>query len=506
MPDNQILAMKGIEIQFPGVKALDKVDFDLRAGEVHALLGENGAGKSTLIKCLTGVHHMDAGNIRYDGKEITPTSPQAAIAMGISTVFQEINLCQNLTVAENIFVGRQPMKRLNAINWKSINERAEALLSRFNIHIDVTRPLDYYATGIQQMVSIARAVDIKAKILILDEPTSSLDENEVERLFDVVMDLKAHGMGIIFITHFLDQAFKISDRLTVLRNGHLVGNYEAQSISKIELVRQMIGKNMEEIFALKRPTVAPDAEMMLEVDSLGITGKVEDVSFDLKKGELIGFAGLLGSGRTETAEMVFGVTRAEHGTIRIKGKTVRIHSPIDAIGHRMAFCPEDRKRDGIIGDLSIRENIALVVQSQRGALRPMSSRESQELADRFIRMLDIATPNADKKVSELSGGNQQKVILARWMATQPELLILDEPTRGIDVGAKAEIQRLMLKMCAEGVSVIFISSELDEILRCSNRVLVMRDRCKAGELPGGTSRQEDILQVIAEGSKAEEGA
>jgi simple sugar transport system ATP-binding protein len=447
--------MKSIEIQFPGVKALDKVDFDLSAGEVHALLGENGAGKSTLIKCLTGVLHMDAGKIIYDGREIAPSSPQAAMEMGISTVYQEINLCQNLTVAENIFVGRQPMKRGSRIDWKSINSRAEALLSRFNIHIDVTRPLDYYSTGIQQMVSIARAVDVKAKILILDEPTSSLDENEVERLFDVVRDLKKTGMGIIFITHFLDQVFQISDRLTVLRNGRLVGDFATDQISKIELVRQMIGKDMAEIFALKRPTVAPDARDRLEADSLGVSGKVENVSFTLREGELIGFAGLLGSGRTETAEMVFGVTRAERGSIRIDGKDVRIHTPFDAIGHQMAFCPEDRKRDGIIGDLSVRENIALVVQSRRGILKPMGLKEQTELAEKYIRLLGIATPDAEKKVGELSGGNQQKVILARWMATQPEVLILDEPTRGIDVGAKAEIQRLMLKMCAEGVSVIF---------------------------------------------------
>ncbi|NLI20948.1 MAG: sugar ABC transporter ATP-binding protein [Clostridiales bacterium] len=498
--------MKGIEIQFPGVKALDKVDFDLIAGEVHALLGENGAGKSTLIKCLTGVHHMDKGQILYDGKEITPTSPQAAIAMGISTVFQEINLCQNLTVAENIFVGRQPMKRGKRIDWKAINRRAEELLLRFNIHIDVTRPLDYYSTGIQQMVSIARAVDVRAKILILDEPTSSLDEKEVERLFDVMRDLKKTGMGIIFITHFLDQVFAISDRMTVLRNGHLVGNFLTDQISKIELVRQMIGKDMDVIFALKRPTVAEGAPETLKVENLGIAGRVENVSFSLRKGELIGFAGLLGSGRTETAEMVFGVTRADHGAIEINEKPARIRIPVDAIQHKMAFCPEDRKRDGIIGDLSVRENIALVVQSRRGALKPMSPKEQLDLADKYITMLGIATPDADKKVGELSGGNQQKVILARWMATQPEILILDEPTRGIDVGAKAEIQRLMLELCGQGVSVLFISSELDEILRCSNRVIVMRDRCKAGELPGETSRQEDILQVIAEGSSLEEDA
>ena len=506
MPQEKILEMKGIEIQFPGVKALDKVDFELLSGEVHALLGENGAGKSTLIKCLTGVHHKDAGTILLCGKKITPTSPEAAIEMGISTVFQEINLCQNLTVAENIFVGRQPMKRDGRIDWKTINKRAEELLVRFNIHIDVTRPLDFYSTGIQQMVSIARAVDVKAKILILDEPTSSLDENEVERLFDVVKELKASGMGIIFITHFLDQVFAISDRATVLRNGHLVGTYDISKINKLDLVREMIGKNMDEIFALKRPDVAPDAEEMLSVSGIGRSGSVEDVSFTLKRGELIGFAGLLGSGRTETAEMIFGVNKAEHGKIALHGKHMSIPNPICAIEQKMAFCPEDRKRDGIIGDLSIRENIALVVQAKRGALKPMPMREQQALAARYIEMLGIATPDAEKKVGELSGGNQQKVILARWMASQPELLILDEPTRGIDVGAKAEIQRLMLEMCEKGLSVIFISSELDEILRCANRILVMRDRRKAGELSAESSTQEDILRLIADDAAAQEGA
>ena len=495
--------MKGIEKQFPGVLALNKVDFSIKAGEIHALLGENGAGKSTLVKCLTGVHPMDAGTILFDGKEIRPTSPQDAFSMGISTVYQEINLCPNLTVAENIFVGRQPMK-YGMIDWKEINKRARELMSRFHMDIDVTRPLNNYSTAIQQMVSIARAVDIEAKILILDEPTSSLDDNEVKLLFDVMNELKAEGMGIIFITHFLDQVFAVSDRLTILRNGTLVGTYNIQDITKLELVTMMIGKDMDVIFNLKRADVAPDAPEMLNTKDLGAPGQIQNVNLSLKKGELMGFAGLLGSGRTETAELIFGAVPATEGTETINGKQVDIKKPIDAINARLAFCPEDRKRDGIIGDLSIRENIALALQARRGFLHPISMQEQNELANKYIKLLSIATPNAEKKIGELSGGNQQKVILARWMATQPDLLILDEPTRGIDIGAKAEIQRLMLEMCNDGVSVIFISSELDEIIRCSNRIVVMRDGKKVGEVSGEGCSQQTILNIIANGMQ--EGA
>lgn len=504
MDQDILLSMRGIEIQFPGVKALDGVDFSLRRGEVHALLGENGAGKSTLIKCLTGVNKMDAGVIELEGKEIRPQNPQNAMELGISTVFQEINLCDNLSVAENIFIGRQPMKH-GQIDWKTINRRSSELLERFRIHIDVTRPLSNYSTAIQQMVSIARAVDVDAKVLILDEPTSSLDNDEVKRLFDVMRDLKAQGIAIIFITHFLDQVFEMSDRMTILRNGHLVGVYNANEITKLELVSSMIGKDLDEIFDMKSPNLKADAPMMVEADHIGVTGKVEDISFTQKKGELLGFAGLLGSGRTETAEMLFGVTKLSNGDLKIAGIPVKFNMPMDAINHKLAFCPEDRKRDGIIGDLTIRENIMLALQARRGMMKPMSRKEQNELADKYIKMLSIATPDAEKKIGELSGGNQQKVILARWMATEPDLLILDEPTRGIDVGAKAEIQRLMLQMCEDGMSIIFISSELDEIIRCSNRIIVMRDGKKAGELQGEGCTQADIMRIIA-GEKVGETA
>ncbi len=505
MLNDIVLEMKGIEIQFPGVKALDKVDFTLRRGEVHALLGENGAGKSTLIKCLTGVHRMDAGKILFDGKEIHPKTTQEANKLGISTVYQEVNLCPNLTVAENIFVGRQPMKK-GQIDWKTINRRAGELMRRMGMDIDVTLPLSSYSIAIQQMASIARAVDVNAKILILDEPTSSLDENEVKRLFDVMDGLRTQGLGIIFITHFLDQVFEISDKLTVLRNGRLVGEFATKGISKLDLVTSMIGKDMNEIYNLKKARQDTAAPIVLQADKIGIPGKVEEISLDVKKGELVGFAGLLGSGRTETAEMLFGVVHTAKGKVTMHDDVLSLKAPLDAIMHKMAFCPEDRKRDGIIGDLSVRENITLAVQATRGFMHPMTRQEQQETADRYIKLLSIATPDAEKKVGELSGGNQQKVILARWMATQPDLLILDEPTRGIDVGAKAEIQRLMLEMCEKGMGIIFISSELDEIIRCSNRIIVMRDLGKAAELDGEGCRQADILAIIANEDKQEVNA
>ncbi len=499
MPGKNILEMRGITIEFPGVKALDGVDFSLREGEIHSLLGENGAGKSTLIKCINGVNRKDSGVILLDGKEINPSGPYDAMQLGISTVFQEVNLCPNLSVAENIFVGRQPMKH-NQIDWKEINRRAEELMSRFHLDIDVTRPLSYYSTAIQQMTAIARAVDVQAKILILDEPTSSLDENEVQLLFSVMRELKASGMGIIFITHFLDQIYAVSDRMTILRNGHLVGTYDINELGKVELVTKMVGKDMDVIFSLKRAEVSPDAPIMLKAEHIGDSSRIDDISITLKKGELIGFAGLLGSGRTETAEMLFGASRAVHGEIFVDGQNVSIKTPFDAIKSEIAFCPEDRKRDGIIGDLSIRENIMLAVQSRKGFMHPMTRQEQTELADKYIKLLGIATPDCEKKAGELSGGNQQKVILARWMAASPKVLILDEPTRGIDIGAKAEIQRLMLEMCGEGVSVIFISSELDEIIRCSNRIIIMRDRAKVAEVDGESCTQQDILRIIAEGA------
>ncbi len=499
MQDNIILTMQDIEMSFPGVRALKQASLTLRRGEVHALMGENGAGKSTMVKCLTGVYHKDSGEIIYDGKKIEPTTPQAAVEMGISTVYQEINLCPNLTVAENMFIGRQPL-RGKLVDWKTMNRRSVEVLRRFNINIDVTRPLSTYSVAIQQLVSIARAVDVDAKILILDEPTSSLDEQEVDKLFEIMRRLRSEGMAIVFITHFLDQVYEISDRITVLRNGELIGEYEVKNFPKIDLVTKMIGKELSDLSAISRVEKSEDEkQIIVEAEDICVAGKISDVNMQLRTGEVLGFAGLLGSGRTESAETLFGVQKAHCGTIKIKNKQVNLRSPADAIKNNIAFCPEDRKRDGIIAELSIRENIVLAIQARQGLLKKMPLKQQQELADKYIKLLGIATPDAEKKIGELSGGNQQKVILARWLATEPEVLILDEPTRGIDVGAKAEIQKLTLSLCEKGLSLVFISSEIDEVMRVSNRIVVMRDRRKVGELKSEDFSQDRILSTIAGG-------
>lgn len=499
MKDETILEMKRIEMNFPGVRALNEASLTLRKGEVHALMGENGAGKSTMVKCLTGVYHKDSGEILYDGRILEPTTPQAAVEMGISTVYQEINLCPNLTVAENIFIGRQPRKG-NLIDWKAINQRSIEVLARFNIHLDVTRPLSAYSVAIQQLVSIARAVDVSARILILDEPTSSLDEQEVQKLFEIMRQLRQEGMAIVFITHFIDQVYEIADRITVLRNGELIGEYEVSQFPKIELVTKMIGKELSNLTAISRVEKAEeDKQVLIEAENLCVPGRIADVSMQVRSGEVLGFAGLLGSGRTESAEILFGINKVESGRLLVKGKPMVFHSPAAAIRQRIAFCPEDRKRDGIVADLTVRENIILVIQARQGIFRKMPLKTQQEIADRYIKLLGIATPDAEKKIGELSGGNQQKVILARWLATEPQVLILDEPTRGIDVGAKAEIQKLTLSLCESDMSLVFISSEIDEVMRVSNRIIVMRDRKKVGEIDSRDFSQEKILSTIAGG-------
>jgi simple sugar transport system ATP-binding protein len=497
--DDIILEAKGIEKTFPGVHALKSVDFTLKCGEVHSLMGENGAGKSTLIKCLTGVYGTDGGIIKFKGREIHPESPLHAISIGISSVYQEVNLCPNISVAENIFAGRQPMKG-PFVDWKTLEERAGRALERFDINIDVRRSLDSYPIAIQQMVAIARALDISARVLILDEPTSSLDKQEVAKLFDIVRKLRGEGMGIIFITHFLDQVYQISDRITVLRNGELVGTYKTEELPKIDLVTKMVGKDFDDLANVSRVRAEKTRDVIIELEEVSAYQSVENVSLELRRGEVLGFAGLLGSGRTETANLMFGIDHNSAGAIKLKGAAVRLASPRDAILRRIAFCPEDRKRDGVIGELSVRENIVLAFQARLGIFRFKSLKQQYELADKYIKLLGIATPDSDKKLGDLSGGNQQKVILARWLATEPEVMLLDEPTRGIDVGAKAEIMKLTLDLCRDGMAIAFISSELDEIVRISNRVVVMRDRAKIGEIDEDEGLdQENILKAIAGG-------
>ena len=498
---NALLEIRGLGKDFPGVRALDGVDLTLRAGEIHALMGENGAGKSTLIKVLTGVYARDAGTTRLDGAEITPRSPREAEACGISTVYQEINLLPHLSVAENICLGRQPT-RLGVIRWRAIHQRARAALARLELDLDVSRQLSSYSIAIQQMVALARALDVSARLLILDEPTSSLDEREVAELFKVLRKLRGEGLGIVFVTHFMDQVYALTDRITVLRNGRLVGEFATAELPRLQLVAHMIGKDVNEVAALEQraPAAMPDPSAgtpFLEVRNFGRKGSIAPLDLTIRAGEVVGLAGLLGSGRTELARLLFGVDRPDSGEMWIEGKPVAIHSPRAAIGHRLAFTAEDRKVDGIIPNLSIRENIVLALQASRGPWRKLPRARQDELAARFIAALNIKTPGPGKLIKNLSGGNQQKVLLARWLATEPKLFILDEPTRGIDVGAKAEIEKLIASLRKDGLAVLFISSELEEVVRDSQRVVILRDRRKVGELTGAEIDEHAIMRQIA---------
>ena len=497
---NEIVSMKGIYKSFPGVLALENVDFTLRSGEIHALVGENGAGKSTLIKVLTGVERPDKGLVSLDGKDVSIRSPQHAQEMGISTVYQEVNLCLNLTVAENILIGREPRK-WGSIDWKTMNTRAGQILQGLEINIDVTQTLGSCSIAVQQMAAIARAFEISsAKILILDEPTSSLTIHETEQLFGVMRKLKNEGMAIIFITHFLDQVYEVADRITVLRNGKLVGTYNTSVLPRLELITKMIGRTLTEFNEMTHLKLESSqhikGDKLLQAKGLGRSGSIEPFDLELHAGEVVGLAGLLGSGRTEIAQLLFGIDKPDTGSITMDGKPVRDFSPIGSIERGVALCPEDRKVAGIVADLTVRENIILAMQASLGWFKHLSMQKQYEIADKYIKLLNISTPSADQQVKNLSGGNQQKVILARWLATNPRLLILDEPTRGIDVGTKAEIQKLVLSLAEEGMSCMFISSELEEVLRTSHRIVVLRDHEKVTEYTGDVGERK-IMKSIA---------
>ena len=490
--------MRNISKYFPGVKALQNVDFNLRRGEIHALMGENGAGKSTLIKVITGVYPKDAGQIFIDGYEgeVSIRSPQEAQNHGISTVYQEITLCPNLTVAENMFIGRGEYK---TVNWKEMDKKAGALLDNLGIPARPKQQLGSCSLAVQQMVAIARAVDTECKVLILDEPTSSLDDKEVAMLFKLMRDLKARGVGIIFVTHFLEQVYEVCDRITVLRNGELVGEYEIENLPQVELVAKMMGKELEGLSDLKageRP--ANTGTPVYEAAGLS-SSDARPFDFRIAKGEVNGFTGLLGSGRSESVRAIFGADRVTGGEVKVNGKSVKINKPFDAMKQGIGYLPEDRKRDGIIADLSVRDNIILALQVMKGFFKPLSAAEKEKFADEYIKALGIKTASADTLIKSLSGGNQQKVILARWLLTHPSYLILDEPTRGIDIGTKTGIQRLVLKLAEEGVSVTFISSEIEEMLRTCSRLIVMRDRNIVGELNGSELTQEHVMRTIAGG-------
>ncbi len=504
MKENSVLEMKNIHKSFPGVRALQGVDFTLCEGEIHALMGENGAGKSTLIKTLTGVYEKDEGEIFLKGhdKAVSIKSPQDAQNLGISTVYQEITLCPNLTVAENMYIGRGKTK---ITNWKKMNDEADKILRNLDIPAKATQQLSSCSIAIQQMVAIARAVDMDCKVLILDEPTSSLDESEVEKLFGLMKDLRSRGVGIIFVTHFLDQVYEVCDKITVLRDGQLVGEYVIEDLPRVKLVAKMLGKELNDMEEIKDETQVyhgQDAdEKVIEVEGLQSDAGIKPFNFYIKKGEVNGFTGLLGSGRSECVRAIFGADRVLKGTVKKKGKAVKITKPLDAMKNGIAYLPEDRKGDGIIGDLSVRENIILAAQVLRGFFRPFSKAETMKFAEEYIKLLEIKTASTETPIKSLSGGNQQKVILGRWLLTHPEYLILDEPTRGIDIGTKIEIQKLVLKLASEGMSVTFISSETDEMLRTCSRLVVMRDRKMVGEITQDELSQTKVMETIAGGDK-----
>ena len=500
MAQQPILEMKGVHKRFPGVVALKNVGIRLFPGEVHALMGQNGAGKSTLIKVLTGVETPDGGDFSLGGERIQPASVQEAQELGIATVYQEVNLCPNLSVAENIYIGRFPM-RGPVINWSLMQERARTALKALNISVDVTLPLSTYPVAVQQMVAIARALSTEAQVLILDEPTSSLDEEEVGRLFDALRQLKAKGIAILFVTHFLDQTYAISDRITVLRNGELEGEYMAVDLPRLQLINKMVGREIDEsAFGRQADSAKVDISgkrPFLSAKELARAGAMRPIDLEVRSGEVLGLGGLLGSGRTETARMLFGIDPADSGSISIEGSPVRVNTPHKAIQNGMAFCPEDRKTEGILAELSIRENIILALQAKRGVFRFLSKKRQIEIAEESVKQLGIKVADIENPISQLSGGNQQKAMLARWLATEPKMLMLDEPTRGIDVAAKLEIMDLVKEQCRKGLAILFISSEMSEVLRVSDKISVLRDRQKIGEIAGADADEQQVFRMIA---------
>lgn len=497
-PAAPVLDLRGIDKRFAGVAALQGASLRLRAGEVHALMGQNGAGKSTLIKCLTGVHAPDAGQMLLQGRPIAPASPLAAQRLGIATVYQEINLCPNLSASENILAGRLP-RRWGWIDWAAAHRRAREILEGLHVQADVRRPLGELPVAVQQMVAIARAVSQDARVLVLDEPTSSLDEAETARLLDALRRLRDQGVAILFVTHFLDQAYALADRLTVMRNGCTVGEYLPADLPRLRLVSLMVGRDFDtDSGTAQVAPAADDRAPVLQAEGLGRRGQMQPFDLALRSGQVLGLAGLLGSGRTETARLLFGAQRPDAGTLRLDGRPCTLRHPADAVRHDLAFCPEERKTEGIVAELSVRENIVLALQAKRGWRRFIPRREQAELATRFIHELGIKAPDAEVPIAQLSGGNQQKAVLARWLATEPRVLILDEPTRGIDVAAKHEIMEQVLQLCRRGMALVFISSEIPEVLRVSQRVAVLRERRLVAERSVDGLTEAQVVAIIAE--------
>ncbi|GAA3194053.1 sugar ABC transporter ATP-binding protein [Actinocorallia longicatena] len=500
-----VLEVTGVTKEFLGVRALDDVSFALRPGEVHALVGENGAGKSTLIKTLTGVHRPDAGEIRYRGEPVVFTSPVQAQRAGISTIYQEVNLVPLMSVAHNVFLGREPRNRLGLIDTDRMDAMAAELLSGYGITGDVRRPLGALGVGAQQMVALARAVSVEAKVVIMDEPTSSLEPREVETLFEVIGRLHRDGIAIVYVSHRMDELYRICDRVTVLRDGKLVHTGDLADLDRLRLVSLMLGRDLGEVRAHGTTHFSDDdhevAGTLLEARDLTSPHRLSDVSVTVRSGEVVGLAGLLGSGRSETARAVFGALPLERGTVVLGGRQVKLGSTGDAIDAGMAMLAEDRKADGIIPGLSVRENIVLAALPRLSRFGLVSRARQDAIVDTFVERLRIKISSPEQKVSELSGGNQQKVLLARWLCLQPKLILLDEPTRGIDVGAKAEVQKLIDELAGDGLGVLLISSDMEELIEGSDRLIVLRDGEVVGDLRGAAVTEAEVLTALSQHSR-----
>ncbi len=488
-----ILTLKEIDKSFPGVHALDHVNFDLNKGEVHALMGENGAGKSTLMKVMTGIYTKDSGTMIYEGKEVNFNSTREAQDAGIVIVHQELNMLGHLTVAQNIFIGREFKKGIK-IDDKKMNQEAKKLFDRLHIDIDPTETMSNLTVGKQQMCEIAKAISHDAKVIIFDEPSAALTEKEIEDLFKIIRDLREQQLAIVYISHRMDEIKVITDRVTVMRDGAYVGTLITADCTKNDIVNMMVGRAIYEEPKTKS-MVAPDAPVVLKVEHLNAGKMVQDVSFELRKGEILGFSGLMGAGRTETARAIFGADEKESGDIYINGEKVVINSPQDAVKHGIGYLSEDRKRYGVVVQKSVAENSTLVCLENYMKGIFINKKEEQKVTKEYVDSLAIKTPSTDQLVVNLSGGNQQKVVIAKWLIKDCNILIFDEPTRGIDVGAKSEIYKLMNRLTEEGKSIIMISSEMNEILRMSDRIIVMREGQKTGEVNIEEASQESIMNM-----------
>ena len=502
-----LLSMQGINKQFLGVPALRDAHFEVARGEVHALIGQNGAGKSTIIKVLTGVYTKDSGRIEFDGREVAFSSPHAAQLAGLSTIYQEVNLVPFRSVAENVFLNREP-KRFGFIDWRRMNREAAAILHRLDIDIDVTQPLYDYSIATQQMTALARALSTEAKLVIMDEPTSALAEQEVQTLFRVIRQLRSEGISVVFVSHRLDEHYAVSDRVTVMRDGRTIEVCAMSEISRYELVSKMLGRELAEELSHRRTdeddSALADRQPVLEAVELRRGRALDGVSLSIRPGEIVGLAGLLGSGRSETARAIFGADPLDSGTITVDGAPLHLRSPRDAVEHKIGFSPEDRKTDGVIPQLSVRENITLALLPHLRRHGIVDRTRQAEIVDRFITAIGVKCSSPDQPIRELSGGNQQKVLLARWLCTNPKLLIVDEPTRGIDVGAKRDIQVLVRQLADEGLAVLLISSELQEIIADSNRVVTLRDGRSVAELTGDQITEDALMHAMATGTAVDD--